>query len=181
MMSTHAIADSIAKIFSHFVNTRNRRNADACELVAGQTRTAAVPAPGEEDAVMVRTAAADGTPVIAVAGALDGTICDTLIQEAAALYAAGAARLIFDLSDVERVGLCGIYALHAVAAIYRHGASPDAFSSDANDLRALRRLAEANLTQGRVPGMQIVCASVALAARLSSVGIHQVFALSSRG
>lgn len=181
MISTNAIADSIAKVFGHFAGTQNRRNANARELVWERTRRAAAPATVAEHSVMVRTADADGTPAIAVAGALDASICDTLIQEAAALYAAGAASLVFDLSDVERVSLCGIYALHAVAAIYRHAAAPDAFSCRTNDLPALRRLAEANLTQGRVPGMHIVCSNVELEAKLSSVGIHQVFTLSCRG
>jgi hypothetical protein len=170
MISANTISGNLSNVLGRIFGAAHRANAVSTPVVAVK-----VALPQRETALLLRSVTADGAPVIAVDGTLDAAVCDSVIQEAAALCAAGASSITVDLSHAERIDIGGIFALHAIAAVYSHSAVPDAFSAGATNLPALRRLAEANFARGVVAGLHLVCPHDDLSAKLRNAGIDQVY------
>lgn len=170
MISANTISGSLSNVMNRIFGATPRANAVSTPVAAVK-----VAPPRRESALLLRSVTADGTPVIAVNGALDAAVCDSVIHEAAALYAAGATHITVDLSHADRIDLGGIFALHAIAAVYSHSAAPDAFSAGESSLPALRSLAEANFTRGVVAGLHLVCPHDGLSAKLRKAGFDRVY------
>ena len=168
MIGTNIISTGLSKAIALFADVAPTRE-EHRPVVAATPKTPA--------AVLMRTADAAGTPVVALSGKLDARSCDALIREAAALHARGAAAVTIDLTHVDGVSLCGVYALHAIAAVFAHAAAPDEFSSRETGLRDLRRLAEANLARGHVAGIRLTCPDATLRAKLVNAGMDEVYEL----
>ena len=168
MIGTSIISNGMTKAIALFANVAPTRE---------EHRPVVAAKPTASTAVIMRTADAAGTPVVALSGKLDARSCDALIREAAALHARGAAAVTIDLTHVDGVSLCGVYALHAIAAVFAHAAAPDEFSSRETGLRDLRRLAEANLARGHVAGIRLTCPDATLRAKLVNAGMDEVYEL----
>ncbi len=63
--------------------------------------------------------------ILKVEGALDGSSYKTLIEEAQALYAAGARHLLLDLSEMSFMSSAGLVGLHSVVMVMRGQEPPD--------------------------------------------------------
>lgn len=85
-----------------------------------------------------------GTPitVVRLAGELDGSNYERLIDQARQLYAAGTRNLLLDLGDLVFMSSSGLVALHSIAFIMRGEGLPDegigwsSFHAIANDIEA---------------------------------------------
>lgn len=64
------------------------------------------------------------TEVFHLAGVLDGRTYEQLMTWAKEAYDQGNCQLVLDLSGVERIATSGLYALHAIAALFRGEGMP---------------------------------------------------------
>ena len=63
--------------------------------------------------------------VLTIHGDIDASNYEQVIAKARELYAAGARRLLLDLSDVPFMGSSGVVALHSIALLMRGETPPD--------------------------------------------------------
>jgi anti-anti-sigma regulatory factor len=109
------------------------------------------------------------TEVFHLAGVLDGRTYEQLMTWAKEAYDQGNCQLILDLSGVERIATSGLYALHAIAALFRGEGMPAA--DGWNSLRQLAHEGQRGAPHGAVA---VANAQPAVARLLLAGGIDKV-------
>lgn len=109
------------------------------------------------------------TVTFRLAGVLDGQTYQRLLTWAQEVYDRGGCRLVLDLSGVDRIATSGLYALHAIAALFRGERMPAADSW--NGLRQLAHEGQRGAPHGQVA---IVNPQPAVAKLLLAGGIDKI-------
>jgi anti-anti-sigma regulatory factor len=109
------------------------------------------------------------TEIFHLAGVLDGRTYEQLMTWAKEAYDQGNCQLVLDLSGVERVATSGLYALHAIAALFRGEGMPAA--DGWNSLRQLAHEGQRGAPHGAVA---VANAQPAVARLLLAGGIDKV-------
>jgi ABC-type transporter Mla MlaB component len=112
------------------------------------------------------------TEIFHLAGVLDGRTYEQLMTWAKEAYDQGNCQLVLDLSGVERIATSGLYALHAIAALFRGEGMPAA--DGWNSLRQLAHEGQRGAPHGAVA---VANARPAVARLLLAGGIDKVMPL----
>ncbi len=110
---------------------------------------------------------------VTLSGVLDSHTYGLLPAEVQTLLDTDVDRIAIDLNGLSGLELCGIYALHATAALVRGDEPPE----PEQGLPGLRRLAERNFVCGRSERLTVTCADQIIRNKLQQAGLDHIYLL----